>query len=92
MHTLEEAKRIIEAFGPCTVLYECTTPEELVKQLQHYQEQKGGPALQDYLEVLLDVEGIYAEREGDVCLCEWTDIMRPGVLSRLADIGYVVKV
>lgn len=29
--TLDEAKRLIEAFGSCTLLYECYEPSELVE-------------------------------------------------------------
>lgn len=89
---LNEAAEIIKAFGPCTIVYETKSPDELVDELMHYQEQKGGPALGDFLQVLLDVEDIVAERDGEASYREWRDLMRPGIVGRLAEIGYVVEI
>ena len=33
--TIEEAKQLIKVFGPCTSLYECWTPEQLVAEFGH---------------------------------------------------------
>lgn len=83
---LELAARIIEAFGPCTTLYECTMPSELVEQHVEHEARSPDETLGGFLRVLLDVESIEAERMGDVCYREWIE-SRPVVLERLAALG-----
>jgi len=51
------AKRVIDAFGPCTHVYECTSPKEMVEDADSHD---GG--LISYLELLIEVEGIKWER------------------------------
>lgn len=75
--TIEVAKQIIEAFGPCTSLYECTTPEELVEKAQ-------APwvnSLPELIDGLLRSEEVFLERSREV------ESMRDGAEGFMQDIS-----
>lgn len=57
--SLEQAKQIIDVFGPCTTLYECREPRELVE------EAASEPDLETLVLSLLASEGLYLEQRGN---------------------------
>lgn len=60
----ELAEKVLEAFGPCTTLYECTTAEELIEQAKDFD------TLKECIDVMLTCEEIHAERDMDVAYHE----------------------
>lgn len=68
-----------DAFGDCSVVYECMTTEEIVAGVSECD------SVEYWLQIRLDVESIFAEREG--CYADWKK-MKPGILTRLAILGY----
>ena len=82
---LKKASKIIEAFGPCTVLYECKTPAEVVTM-----------AADEYLtatdlaSIYLTVEDVDRERGGHDIYTEWV-AAKPALLERLAAIDIHLK-
>lgn len=73
----ETAKKIIEAFGPCTAVYECMEPAEVVAFAEKY------PT--GWLDALLAGEAVRAERDG--AYAEWRNA-EPAIVARLAAIGF----
>lgn len=72
--SLERAKQVIEAFGPCTSLYECSTPEKLVEHV----ESRWAAPVQDENELasnLISCEEIRLERAREM------ESMRDGVCA-----------
>jgi len=57
--TFEQAKAIRQAFGPCTVVYECMDTRELVE------EAADEPDLSTFVESLLASEEIHLEQRGN---------------------------
>lgn len=53
--TLEEARQIREAFGPCTVVYEAMTIEEIVKDAADMTDR-------EWVEIMVQVEEVDGER------------------------------
>jgi hypothetical protein len=90
--TVEAAEAIIDAFGPCTSMYECISPTELVEQFNEFQQNNPEDTLNDFVAICLKVEGVQAERMDDTGACyrEWKAVrsMVEDVLRRL---GYEVK-
>ena len=54
--TLEEAKAILQLFGPCTQLYECMTAEEVVEDAAKFATAK------EYVEMRLRIEDVLCDR------------------------------
>jgi len=90
--TVEQAQAIINAFGPCTGMYECTSPVELVQAFNEAKNRDSEETVNDYLKVCLAVEGIQAERmdEDGACYREWK-AAKPAVIAGLEALGYMVK-
>jgi hypothetical protein len=90
--TLEEAEKIQRLFGPCTVIYECWTPEEIVQK--HARDK----ALHEFVELAYAVDQISWEREMDLgneetraeLFLEHTRFMAD-LRDRLREAGYPVK-
>ena len=78
--TNERAREISDAFGHCTVVYECLDIDEIVEDAADRTES----ALCAFF---LDVEEIHADREGGAIYKEWRNDMRPGVIARLRELG-----
>src|SRR4051812_11718170 len=57
--TVELASKIIDAFGSCTTIYECTTPEELIED---YNASDYERTIADLVSVQLTVEDIHVDR------------------------------
>lgn len=57
--TIDEAKRMIEVFGPCTSMYECSTPQELLDRITNPND------LNDVAWIEYDLEKVFWEREFD---------------------------
>jgi hypothetical protein len=53
--TPERAKEILEAFGPCSNVYECMTVEEIVRDAADLSER-------EWVEIMLQVEDIDRDR------------------------------
>lgn len=100
--TQEQAKAIIDAFGPCTTLYECTTPEELIKE---YQEDDTS-SIADFVQTLYDVEDVHNDRAADAAyereagdgpkghhqkVVSELGQSQKSIKGRLAALGYEVK-
>jgi len=93
---LEQAKAIIEAFGSCSTVYECTTPAEMIEDY----ESGGCDNITDYVGILYTVEGIHMERSRDGASYQSDELqqkviaeyeeMKAGQRERLAAIGYKV--
>jgi hypothetical protein len=79
----KRAKQIIEAFGPNTPLYECNTPEDVVKDFAGYDDEHRTEA--NWAAIQLSCAAVIAENGG--FYSEWADDMEPGVIERLAAIG-----
>ena len=90
--TVDQAKAIIAAFGPCTALYECCSPEELVERFEDDKSREPEKTVGEYLGTLLAVEGINAERmdESGECYREWK-VAKPAVIVGLTALGYSVS-
>jgi hypothetical protein len=92
MDILEIARLIMDAFGPCTNVYECYTPHEIVAEMQ-----EPGETILGWIEGQLDVEDILQDRyfgtlEGDRharAVKSW-DEHRAAIVTRLRGIGYHV--
>lgn len=61
--TEQQAKEIIEAFGPCTTVFECFSPKDLAAEF------KGAEipytSVQDFVRDLLNIEDVYFDRSAD---------------------------
>jgi hypothetical protein len=57
--TKEQAKEILDVFGPCTVLYECTDATELIERAKEER------TLYTLLWALIDSEDIHLEQRGN---------------------------
>jgi hypothetical protein len=80
---IERAKEIIEAFGFCSIVYECMTPEEVAKEIEDGKGERGWCA------TMLSVEDISADRrchDGPEPYREWKK-MEKEIRKRLAAIG-----
>lgn len=62
---LDTAQKIIDAFGPCTELYECSTAGEIVAEY-------GKETARDFAELMLSVLAIQQSR--DIGSADWSDI------------------
>lgn len=60
----EQAKKVLDAFGPCTTLYECTTTEELIEEVVQAE------SLQDFICTQIKCEEIRMDRHCDVAYME----------------------
>ena len=90
--TVEAAQAIIDTFGPCTSMYECISPTELVEQFNEFQRNNPEETLSDFVAICLIVEGVQAERMDGTGACyrEWK-AMRPSVEDELRRLGHEVK-
>lgn len=90
MRIEELAAKIHDAFGPCTVLYECSAPAEIAAEL------KEADSILGWLETAYAVEDITTERElygvedpeRHRTLVESRRQYLAGIKERLAAIGY----
>ena len=76
--TLKQATDIVNAFGPCTVLYECMGPEDLAERALDCAD------IRELIALNLRLESIAAERDG--FWSEWADA-KPAILRRLSLLG-----
>ncbi len=90
--TIEQAAAIIEAFGPCTSLYECVSAKELIREFDESKERNPNRTVNDLVGTLLSVESVSAERMDDTGACyrEWK-ATRPAVIAGLQALGYTLK-
>lgn len=82
--TIEQARELIAAFGPNSVLYECNRAQEVVERREFY----AHPTCEEFVQFLYTVEDMYAERmgfgrEGEAFLA--------GIRTRLSALGYTVS-
>ncbi len=66
MFSLKFAQNILDAFGPCTPIYECRTADEVLENLF-----EDGLDVASFCSVSLSVHSIYCERDG--CYDEYAD-------------------
>ena len=76
------AQNIRDAFGPCTVMFECRGIDEICAEAR----KQGGWSA--YVKTMLDVESVYADR--DNTYAEWK-AMRPLIVTRLQALGCKVE-
>ena len=90
--TIDQAKAIIATFGPCTSMYECISPVELLQNFNEALERDPEETVDGFLKVQLAVEGIQAERmdESGKCYREWK-AAKPAVIAGLIALGYQVN-
>jgi hypothetical protein len=82
---LKRATEVIEAFGPCSEVYECLTPAEVV-------EASRGSSARSWCKLELAVEDVRADRrciDGPEPYEDWKR-MEAGIIERLKAIGIVV--
>lgn len=87
--SFERAQEIINAFGQCTVLYECTLPQELIDDAIDQESEL------TLVKLLLDVESIHADRsaacnENAAIYNEWL-LMRSDIIPRLNALGIAIQ-
>jgi hypothetical protein len=83
--TIETARELREAFGPCSAVYECMTPEEIVARIAEH------GTTREWIKLELDVEEIRADRQcfdGPEPLHEWRRTEKE-IRKRLKEIGYI---
>ena len=65
--TPEMAQTILNCFGPCTTLYECTTAEELIEEFNKGQGLIDGDepfaSVKDFVAFQMGIEGIRVDRQ-----------------------------
>jgi hypothetical protein len=87
------AQQIREAFGACTSMFECHTPEDVIENFKHINS-CGDVTEAVFCRVALDIEGIHADREAqaegsDQAYKNWLR-QRAAIVQNLAAIGIVV--
>ena len=89
--TNEEAKRIIKAFGPCTTVYECKTPDDLCGDFPNLDATEVAQIEFDCEDIRRDRDfGFMSDAERDSAVEEWREQKRE-IRDRLHAEGFEVN-